>query len=102
MVLECLRLWNWRRFSPESCGTKGKFYQTTGLRKHFNEYSSSNEITLDNAFLGYVLGKEGKIKLCQSKSKIKWTWTEATKYLKDLNNYNIFLFCLRNTEEAIQ
>lgn len=49
---------------------KCKLCKTTGIHKHFNEYSSSNEITLDNAFLGYVLRKEGKIKLCQLKNKL--------------------------------
>lgn len=40
-----------------------------GLQKHLYEDSSSNEITLDNAFVGYVLGKERKINLCQLKNK---------------------------------
>lgn len=40
-----------------------------GLQKHLYEDSSSNEITLGNAFVGYVLGKKGKINLCQLKNK---------------------------------
>ena len=44
-----------------------------GLQKHLYEDSSSNEITLDNAFVGYVLGKKGKINLCQLKNKSELT-----------------------------
>ena len=40
-----------------------------GLQKLLYEDSSSNEITLGNAFVGYVLGKKGKINLYQLKNK---------------------------------
>lgn len=51
-VLQCLLLWNQRIFSSESFWAKFKLHQSTGLHKHFNEYSSGNEITLGNAFVG--------------------------------------------------
>lgn len=38
----------------EGVEPSANYIKTTGLHKHLNEYSSGNEITLDNAFLGYV------------------------------------------------
>lgn len=95
-VLKYLLIWNWRCLCPESYWTKVQIIQKLqDLRSIFMNIFPVMKLLWIMTFLDrfYVRG----INLCQLKKKkqTKWTWwTEAIKYLKDLDYYNTDSFVL--------